>query len=198
MLLSQNSKLFTKSSWLGAWAVVWPWNFPIFIRYSLNEIYPFLRLQDSWIFFSLTYGNINSWLNEWNEIYNLRLLTCSLFLIRFERLRVSGSENGFGPAYVSEHGFDDAPVSAWWKSKFLFGSVPIQNIELGRRVFRHNRFWNWYKNIVFYIFACKYFRFPYSCMCILVSVHVDYWNKYPIVIFSQISNVAVIWKNQFV
>ena len=28
---------------------------------------------------------------------------------------VSGSENAFGPAYVSEHGFDDAPVSGMFK-----------------------------------------------------------------------------------
>lgn len=28
---------------------------------------------------------------------------------------VSGSENAFGPAYVSEHGFDDAPVSGMVK-----------------------------------------------------------------------------------
>lgn len=56
----------------------------------------------------LTYGNNKSWLNEWNEIYIFKLSTV---LMSLARASVSLSENGFGPAYESEHGSSDEPDS---------------------------------------------------------------------------------------
>ena len=37
--------------------------------------------------------------------------TLSIDAINLDNVNVSDSENGFGPAKVSEHGFDDAPAS---------------------------------------------------------------------------------------
>lgn len=59
----------------------------------------------------LTYGKSSNWLYEWNEMYNLRLWNV---FMNSDKARVSGSENGFGPAYVSEQGFFDAPTAETW------------------------------------------------------------------------------------
>lgn len=56
----------------------------------------------------LTYGKSNICPYEWNDKYS-RIL--SKLCMNSANARLSGSENGFAPAYDSEHGFADAPAS---------------------------------------------------------------------------------------
>lgn len=82
----------------------------------------------------------------------------SIVLIEFDRANVSGSENDFSPAYVSEQSFalhllemrksydfpyfDNCSLHAWWKSQFRFGLTPIHRLlfRFHSHVFRHIQF----------------------------------------------------------
>lgn len=79
-----------------------------------NKFYTKQKLNVS--FFPLTYGKSNICPYEWNERYNLIL---SKLFTNCDNANVSGSENGFAPANISEHGFFDAPFSVNEKFNFI-------------------------------------------------------------------------------